>query len=117
MRTKTSKVVSISGDQTAVPPGHNGSTKAASVKSKTSKTASISGNQSTSIKRVANLTELLPMLSLAKAAEALGMSLSWMRQQNDIPFVRIGSRKLFRQEDLVAYVNECSRNQSKRAGG
>jgi len=93
MRTKTSKIVSISGGHTA------GETP------KSTADAPL---------------PMMPLLDLKGAAELFNMSESWMRQQKVIPFVRIGRRKLFRPEALNEFAENSTRGgfkQSKRAGG
>lgn len=57
-----------------------------------------------------NLTTSQPLLTIETAAAKLGMSLSWMRQQKAIPFVRIGRRKLFRNEDLDKFIEQSYRS-------
>jgi hypothetical protein len=49
------------------------------------------------------------LLDTATAAELLGMSHSWMKQQHEILPVRIGRRKLFRRTDLEAFVEKKQR--------
>lgn len=44
-----------------------------------------------------------PLLNVAKAAEYLGVSKTYM-YTSGIPFVKLGSRRLYRVEDLDAYV-------------
>ena len=48
--------------------------------------------------------EELPPFTAAQAAEKLGMSESWVTSQNLIPFVQKGRRKLYRQEDVSAFL-------------
>lgn len=93
------------------------------MKSKTSKVVSISGGQ-TAEETPNPITDvpvpMMPLLDLKGAASLLNMSESWMRQQKDISFVRIGRRKLFRPEALNEYVKNRTRGGQKlsqRAGG
>lgn len=44
-----------------------------------------------------------PMLSTKMAAARLGMSESWLRGSS-VPYVKLGSRKLYRPIDLSRYV-------------
>lgn len=50
-----------------------------------------------------------PLLNISETAAKLGMSESWVRQQKHIPFVRIGRRKLFKQEDLTKFIERNTR--------
>lgn len=44
------------------------------------------------------------LLSVDEAANQLGVSKSWL-YQSDVPYVKLGSRKLFRPDDLARYIN------------
>ena len=44
------------------------------------------------------------LLSAKMAAAVLGMSPSWLQGSN-VPYVKLGSRKLYRPSDLARYVN------------
>lgn len=45
------------------------------------------------------------LLSIEESARALGMSISWMKQQKSIPYVRVGRRKLFTPESLRDFID------------
>lgn len=49
-----------------------------------------------------NVTEKL--LSVKDAASFLSVSASWL-YQSDIPYVKLGSRRVYRPGDLAAYVD------------
>jgi len=44
------------------------------------------------------------LLTGKEAADFLGMSQAWL-YQSDVPCVRLGRRRLYRHEDLQAYVS------------
>ena len=44
------------------------------------------------------------LLSVKEAAAWLGMSMSWLAQ-SDVPFVRLGRRRLYRASDLRAHIS------------
>ncbi len=46
-----------------------------------------------------------PLLSVKEAADYLDMSESWL-YSSGIPFVKLGSRRLYRVEDLDAYISQ-----------
>jgi excisionase family DNA binding protein len=46
------------------------------------------------------------LLSIDESAEKLGMGRTWLLTQTEIPYVRIGRRKLFRPEDLQAFIEK-----------
>jgi excisionase family DNA binding protein len=43
------------------------------------------------------------LLSVKEAASQLGVSKSWV-YQSDVPYVKLGRRRLYRPSDLVRYV-------------
>ena len=45
------------------------------------------------------------LLSVQEAADFLGMSPAWL-YSSDVPFVRIGRRRLYRRADLVRYAEQ-----------
>ncbi len=44
------------------------------------------------------------LLSVNEAAQQLGVSKSWL-YQSDVPYVKLGSRRLYRPTDVALYVN------------
>lgn len=60
-----------------------------------------------------NRTSPLPLLNEHRAAEIFGVSvrtLQRMRVRGDGPrYVKIGKRVLYREEDLEAYIESCTR--------
>jgi|JI7StandDraft_1071085.scaffolds.fasta_scaffold354526_2 excisionase family DNA binding protein len=56
---------------------------------------------------------MLRLYSVSEAAVLLGVSRSWVDQQKVIPHVRIGRRKLYRQEDLTAFIDSNIRGGRK----
>jgi hypothetical protein len=57
--------------------------------------------------------EIEKLLSLKEGAEVLGIGLTSMKTRTDIPYVRIGRRKLFRPEDLRAFIEKNVRGKNK----
>ena len=46
-----------------------------------------------------------PLLSAKEAADFLRMSVKWL-YQSDIPYVRLGSRRLYLRESLIEYATQ-----------
>jgi hypothetical protein len=52
-------------------------------------------------------------LSLEQSAAKIGMSVAWLKKQTDIPYVRVGRRKMFRPQDLRAFIDKSVRGTQK----
>ncbi len=61
-----------------------------------------------------NKPELQRLLSVKESAQLLGMGLTWMKTQTEIPYVRIGRRKLFQPEKLREYIDKSVRGVAKQ---
>jgi hypothetical protein len=44
------------------------------------------------------------LMSGREAAKTLGMSLAWLHQ-SDVPYVKLGRRRLYRMNDLRRFIN------------